>query len=1484
MNTLKNLKPWHIGRQQYRLNVKPYNMYNMVYPLVDKPYQFDAVLEDALVNFNKIAMEQTYCFYQPKMLYTKVGTFTIREKYKYKSIKDRIMSKFKFLKNFKFDWRLFRNYNFISNSEARMNIIRDKIPLKTEERFLAYMDSMFEELKSFETYNQKYVLIPLDYVKIPMMKGKYTQFLYKDRNTSNAALLLCYLKLYPDKFIESMKSSKVNLIFYTKQGIFRMSTLDVEETVIVGYAEGFKIEEREKGKLYGECQNPLVSDIFNTLYSEAYTVKEDKLIDATLVALRKLRGEGFLAEDMLEDDERNYDDNMQDLHGLDRNEDLGIKEKKSLRDEDLANAIGDAIKDDEVDQAETEQILRIISPSFNTKKDKVVVGKTEDGQLDNIRVREVKTTKQEAQNIQDKVASKMVTKLTDEKSTDEEVELAESIGRSIVGSKVNAEDIVNHVKRMKDIRLAKTKVYNAKEKKYLQKIKESETVEDELESVEGLKLDETSYNEVEALDDIGTNSFMNFNKTYENKVRNKDIKSVANHFSKVNEFPMYSQGIKEEDASNKFNARTLVRMPFKDPEGKQHNISLHLPKIVNGNKMLINGTWVELQSQRIVKPIVKFGDSVMMSFNYNKAFMELSGKYITRYESLFGRWYAKLEKEDLTSKVKYTKFGRIEEKIDIQKTIEFDRISKIITKIYKDDKNFIYFDSNDMKAEFGDTYDSKDALFIGKLDGEPIILQKALDTIKSPKEDIIATSIVGEFIRNFLDYIKEEQLDILNGINKDSTVAYSIMKIMSRKIPTILILCYTNGLDEVLERTGVDHEIIFDKKPRIDVLHEDLIEFKDCWVKYSTNNIEHMTLLSGLNGFDLSPYKFADFCDPQKGITAELIASIGNGNLPLYVTSFEMLFVDPINIDVLKHYNLPTTFIDVLLYANMLLATDIKQRDSDMRLYRIRSEEIIPAVMYKVLADAYADYHIAKKRGSTVARFEVPKDAVMKAIFEQANVQTYSVVNPMVSADSQTKVTTKGLSGLNLDRGYTLKKRIIDPSSAGTRAMPSVYSGGIGIVQRTPIDPNIISPRGYLVAPESDEDVEKLSAKQMLSPTELMTPGTTNKDDAQRVYMNMQQKGHMQGILHPSINNVSNGYDEMIGHAAPEFCHYMEKDGVVTDVNEDFVFVKYNDGTDDAFRLTNTERHSAKAKYIANDMTLMKNIKKGVKLKAQDPIAYNSFMFKEFDGKPICCTGAHMNVVFMAMPEDYEDATVLSESATEKLASYVSKSKTIVLDKGTIVKKAETNLRGEVAANDILFSYVMTSGDEALNELLGNNADAIDKSLLKEKKAGVSGTIQEINVYYACDKSTMSKSLRKFVDTIEEIYKARGEAKLVELNMDNFKKQLLNREPTKTEDGVKVANRKINRDDVVIEYIIRSYSKVSHSDKVTYFNALKGETSKILPDDLMPVGIETGVRAEACMSPTSIIKRKVSSVIEDGALERLIYETLEECKKDLGIK
>ena len=68
MNQLKNLKSWMIGRQQYRLNVKPFNMYTNVFPLVDKPYQFDAVLEDILVNFNKIALEQTYCFINQECL------------------------------------------------------------------------------------------------------------------------------------------------------------------------------------------------------------------------------------------------------------------------------------------------------------------------------------------------------------------------------------------------------------------------------------------------------------------------------------------------------------------------------------------------------------------------------------------------------------------------------------------------------------------------------------------------------------------------------------------------------------------------------------------------------------------------------------------------------------------------------------------------------------------------------------------------------------------------------------------------------------------------------------------------------------------------------------------------------------------------------------------------------------------------------------------------------------------------------------------------------------------------------------------------------------------------------------------------------------------------------------------------------------------------------------------------------------------------
>lgn len=1466
MIRLSTLKPFRIGRGVYVLNEKPDMKGTVVYPLVDSDVIYDATIYDIFVDCSRISFRQTQCCYVPKRLITKIDAISIRETFNFNDIRDRIMKKFKNIKRVKFVLSTFNGYNVVHESELVLKTVRDRVYLNNDSKFKSFIDIIFSRLAEYTNYDTKIILVPLDYVKVPLSKAKYLRNIYKDRDTSVATLLLLFMKLYPKEFIDKMIQTQATLLFYSKNGVFRLSHKDITESVVVSREDGsIGIEDRKNvdANYYDEAyknENPS----FRKLYSEAYTVQEDKLIDATIVALRRLKGEGELE----------LDDDGETIEHYDDYDDAPLEETKYGDDEDLTDAINDAILDDNtVEDADTPEVLQFQTDDVHDSE--VVLGIGENGAPTNVRVKEIKTTKQNAKNIQSQHQAKIINKLTDENSSEEEIKAAEELGEALVNSTIDNQRALRSAKKLKEIKLNRTRVLSPKEKRFLKRI-ESTTIEDEIQSLDDMQLPETVLKNVDSFDDIGTNKFMNFNTTYEKKFKKKDLEATLNHFAYVDDFPIYQTGWKIEDTSTKFDHKETLKVQFKDADGKAQTITLDRPLLHDGNKMKINGTNLELQSQKIVKPIVLFNGSVMFSMNYNKAFGEISGKYCSRYESMIARMGSKVLKEpELRDSIKTMVFGNADEGDEIQRTFYFDRFAKnMFEKIYKDDNNFIDFRNSRLKEIFGDKFNSDDYMIVGKYNGVELKLNKELDTIQC--DDMIIPT--EEFIFKVLsEWESDEVVKVLSGLNKNSTLAHSIIKIMSKKIPFILLLSYTEGLDVVLERSGVDYELIYeDKKPSYDVLKYDVIRFHDCWLKYSIASAEHAILFSGLQQYDLSQFRYDEFCDTDKGVASEFISELGNGNLPLYVTSFKMCFVDPISKSILRDYGLPTEFLDVMLYGNMLLASDVKMSDADMRLYRIRSAEIIEALTYKVLADAYVNYHIAKKRGSKHARLEIPRDAVMKEVHQLGNVQTYSVVNPIVSAVSQCKMTVKGLGGLNLDRGITLDKRFARPDSIGLRAMPSVYTGTIGIVQQTPIEPNIVGPRGYFKVCENKEEVDKLSAKNLLSPTELMTPGTTEGDDGQRVFLNYMQKGHVQGISNPTPLSISNGYDEMIAYQAKEFCHTMKKDGVVTKVTPDFVFVKYDDGTEDAFKLDQVERHAAKAKYLDNTMTLMKNIKVGQKLKAQDPIAYNRNMFVEYKGKPIYCAGCVMNVLFMSAPEVYEDATIISEKASERLSSYVQKEKIIKVSCDTIVKDYKSKLYEKVKATDVIFSHALMTVDDALNDLL--TEDSLDSSLIKEKHAGVSGQIKAINVYYCCKKEELSSSMKRFINAIEAEYKARGDAELANMKMGQFDKERNSRLPVQVPEGTKVANRKIYKGDVIIEYIIQAYSKMSHSDKVTYFNALKGETSKVLPEELMPVGVITGTKVDCIMSPTSPMKRKVMSIIKVGATERLMYEMMRKAK------
>ena len=1464
---LKNIKPFKCAKMQYRLNSStPYTKGTFVLPLAESNLEFDTILSDISDSKSPIVLIQTKTVFTPIRVFEKILQYTISSKVDKKSIMQRIHSVVPTLTTHPITRNELRGKNFIYNTGEVFGAIRGRLRLMNDNILKAYFDSIFEKVASVpETYDDRYIIVNANGADVFRTKAGITQGMYKARSLHITNLLLYYIKFHSKDFVLNMNKSKATLVFYTNRGVFKYSYSDIKENVIAQYAESYNAKRVE---LYGDFPNPSQNVFFKNLYGEDNIVTDDKIIDLTLTGIRKIG-----SNDLDEDD---------DGYLLDPEE----KYLDEMVDEDESGF-------DDVSSVETFNILG------SEDNDTIVIGRDEDNMIVPMSVESKKLTEKETATLKSKRANEGVMVLA---TADDDSAVVTAIDDVVDISIVNKESDVrlsstkDALMRLKEAQLARTRKISAKEANLLRKMELTYNMDDV--SNAPINIEPMLFHNVDTMDGMAENKFINFNKTYMETTFERDIVGCFTQMSKDDNNPLYLDKYEIVEASDRFNNQKMLRATLKDVDGNRHNVKVRIPNL-DGSVMTLNGNKMELQAQKIVKPVVKFGDRVMITMDFNKGFVLMSGKYINQQHSVIHRFVNQILSDPEKKKIiKHIEFGTVDNKDDIETTLEFKTIGGIIKSIYKDDDNCVYFDHEKRIANIGnksyyagdilDYNPEHNTLVVGYVGGQPLVLDKQLDcmfTRPTNEEDNI--NGVSWWVKNFIERFEDEKtINVLENIKSRVSLAYSVIRIMSRNLPIILVLSYTDGLDVVLDRAGVPHEILEgDSMKRRPTHREMALRFSDCTVMCNVSAIENSILLSGLQNVDLSEFTYGEFCDYTSGAVASILSSMGNGNLPLYVSTFKTAFVSPIARDVLSHYNMPTDFCGVLLYANGLLATDVIMHDSDPRLYRIRSAEIIPAVFYKVTADAFSQYTISKKRGSKKAKLEIQENSLVRAIQEQANVATYSTVNPVVSADSKLKVTVKGPNGLNMDRAMSVAKRQESQLSTGVIAMPSVYSGSVGIVKRMPIDPNIIGTRGYIKTPENEEEIESFEAKQLLSPSELVTPSTTNKDEGMRVCMNFQQKGHGMGTLYPSPANYTNGYDTMIGYFAEEFCHYAKKNGVISNITEDFIIVDYADGTQDAYRTSNIERHSAKAKYIDNTMSIMKGLKIGAKVKAQQPLAYNARMFVEVDGIPVYCTGQLAFVAYQSSDCVYEDSTIISEYIQKSMASYDYKPKVVTLNKDDIVKSYISNIGARVKSGDPLIQYIHATEDAGLNSILANNEDEIDATLIKEKNASNAGDISEISIYYSCNKSDMSNSIRNLINKVEAEYRSRGDGLLDNMeNMDTFKRANLSRIPAQVPEGTKVGGRKIKKDEIIVEYVVRSYSMMGHADKLTFFDALKGETSKILPDELMPVGVESGIVVETCMSPNSPIKRKVASMIVAGAVERMIFDALEQCRADLGLK
>jgi hypothetical protein len=137
----------------------------------------------------------------------------------------------------------------------------------------------------------------------------------------------------------------------------------------------------------------------------------------------------------------------------------------------------------------------------------------------------------------------------------------------------------------------------------------------------------------------------------------------------------------------------------------------------------------------------------------------------------------------------------------------------------------------------------------------------------------------------------------------------------------------------------------------------------------------------------------------------------GSRNNAKALNNFESSMIDPITLEILKDLNLPETFPELIVYANNLLGDYNRKRKNDMSNFRMRGTEVLNVSLYNVLINAFNNYKRTAKTGMTASISPTAKDAVLKNLSENPNIEGYSILNPFYEIEMMAKTSYKGPSG-----------------------------------------------------------------------------------------------------------------------------------------------------------------------------------------------------------------------------------------------------------------------------------------------------------------------------------------------------------------------------------------------------------------------------------------------------------------------------------------
>lgn len=981
---------------------------------------------------------------------------------------------------------------------------------------------------------------------------------------------------------------------------------------------------------------------------------------------------------------------------------------------------------------------------------------------------------------------------------------------------------------------------------------------DDLSKEESIDIPSTAI-PIDSINDSWQNmSYTNFNKIYD---LDSDIIKILLSF-KDKSVAVSMLDISVESTSTSEDYIDTYTAKCEDEFGQRFTLKFDIPKLINNSFMKLRGNEKTISSQLVLIPVSKTDtDTAQIVSNYNKIFLRRYGSSSGKSNRIADLTIKALNKKEISDiKISVGDNIKISNKFDLP--IDYIDFSTMFNRI-ETKSHILYFNQEEIRELYPDyKFSDRNLTFVYSKKDKKLITSNNIPTVSREIFDILSES--------------QDFVDTFNSMKPSTKYAYSRASILRNDIPLIVILGYSYGLLNTLEAAEVVYKIQT-KRPSFDISW-DFIKFKDAYILYE-DSYSASLLMNGLKECDTANYFMSEI--NSNTMWFDFLDKFGGRILADGLDNFKDLMMDPITVEVCDDLQLPNQYLSILIYANNLLADSKYVNHTDITSNRLRSNELIAAHTYKVLASSYASYKIQLKRTRKNASMTVKRTAIIDSIMTDPTSSDLSTLNPLLELEAANTVSFKGISGMNSDRSYSLDKRTFDDSMLNRLSLSTGFGPNTGISRQATLDMDVKGKRGYI---GSTTDSNNITCTKALSATEALNPFVVNRDDPFRTAMTfVQTSKHTMRTKVSTPQLITTGADEALPYLTSDvFSFKAKQDGVIKElVPDEYMIVQYKDGTNDFVDIsTNIKKNSDGGFYII--LKLDTDLKQGSKIKKNDILAYDKSSYSKKLGNNDTIafnTGTLAKVAILTTDEGFEDSTIISEYLSDAMSSEIVLMKTLTLPKETnilsIVKKGQDIQEGEP-----LIVFQNAFEDEDVNALLKTITD--EEELVSDLgripvKSKITGVVQDIHIYRTVETDQLSDSLKSLVNKYEKPIKDLKK-KLSSEKIDDVDKV----QPTYAlENTGKLKNA---ADSVFIEFYLKYEDKLGIGDKIVATNAAKGVIKDIFPEGKEPTSVfRPEEQIHAMFATSSFNARMITSTLLDAIISKGIIELDRAVKDIMGV-